>query len=106
MPELSSLAQGATLGMAVTMMLFVWGPLASGDGVRVTTLVLAWAATIASMSATRVFVTVLHGLLKAGATSQSATRVTAGAYKDEERESDVRGANLTPVALGQDRPAK
>ena len=51
-----SIVLGTTTGLAVTLGLFIGGPLATGD--RLATFVAAWGATTASLAGTRLFVRV------------------------------------------------
>jgi hypothetical protein len=93
--ELSSIARGATLGLAATFVLSVWGPLASGD--RVATFVVAWAVTIVAMAATRVFVNLLDSALRGGAGTQSSAARRSELLRPDRR-SNLRAASTDSEA--------
>jgi UDP-GlcNAc:undecaprenyl-phosphate GlcNAc-1-phosphate transferase len=85
--ELRSITRGTAVGFGITFSVVLLGLSANGYGL--TTLVIAWVGTIASMAATRLFVNRFETVLKARAAAQSKQLLAAGRYDKQEADGHL-----------------
>jgi FlaA1/EpsC-like NDP-sugar epimerase len=96
-PEFWSIARGTIAGFGVTFIVVLLGLSANGYGL--TTLVIAWVGTIASMAATRLFVNRFESVLIARAAAQSEQLSAAGRYNKQEPDGHLIVKNEKQTAV-------